>query len=71
MRIDSDSKLVARAMANARNSTRSNKPLWSVVMDLFGCGSTMARMLCEMHGRDPDVNMPCVCDRCRLIEEED
>jgi hypothetical protein len=67
-----DSALVARAMRNARpNQVGGVAARWVAVRDTFGVGSTVARVLCQQHGLDPDEEVAAfVCDLC-CIEGED
>lgn len=46
--------LVHNAIANARPCEKGERPLWSVVADIFAIGSTSAKTLCRAHGYDPD-----------------
>jgi len=45
--------LVRRAMANVTNHRRVDRPLWAIVADMFGVGSTRASELCDQYGYDP------------------
>jgi hypothetical protein len=57
--------LIWGAIANAKNPNFGSRPLWAVVRDIFGCGSSMATDLCREHGFDPDKEMPpIVCPTC-------
>jgi len=48
-------ELVARAVRTARPVGRQQgKHRWAVVAEIFSCGRTRARELCERFGTDPD-----------------
>lgn len=50
-----DSTLLGRAVrACRRGRGRARVPLWSVVSDYFGLGSTYSAQLCLRFGLDPD-----------------
>lgn len=55
---DSDydpNELVGRAVRQARPVGRqNNRARWVIVAEIFCCGSTRARDLCERFGKDPD-----------------
>ena len=48
-----DRELMDRALRSLRPSKR--KPLWVLVMETFGLGSTFAYQLCRRHGLDPEA----------------
>lgn len=41
----------------AHRASGSGYPLWSVVSDLLGCGSTVAMRVCRRFGHDPELNV--------------
>ena len=52
-----DRELLRRAVASmrlVRDKRQLQKPRWSAVMDMFGLGSTYARIVCVDLGFDPD-----------------
>lgn len=65
-------QLIWGAIANAKNTEFSPRPLWAVVRDIFGCGSTMAADLCREHKFDPDKQIPpIVCEICEFNYKEE
>lgn len=49
-----DAKLIEQAARNAVNHHPETRPLWSVLADTFGIGSTRAHQLARRFGLDPD-----------------
>ena len=51
-----DSALVHRVMMNIRVSV--TRPRWATVKMRFGCGATVAKLLCRRFDFDPDEQAP-------------
>lgn len=50
-----DANLLSRAVRNLARLTSKRRPLWGMVMDTFGLGSTYSQQLCARFGLDPDT----------------